>query len=138
MWKDKYKINVPLIDEQHEELFARVSSFIKTVQGEGKWEDKRDKVKETLKFMKEYVVFHFSDEEEYQEQINYPLTEIHKQRHSQFKESVGSYADRFEKEGLTEELVKEFGGKLMTWVILHVQAEDQKIGEYVQSKGGND
>ncbi len=48
MWKDKYKINVPLIDEQHEELFARVSSFIKTVQGEGKWEDKRDKVKETL------------------------------------------------------------------------------------------
>ncbi len=88
--------------------------------------------------MKEYVVFHFSDEEEYQEQINYPLTEIHKQRHTQFKESVGSYADRFEKEGLTEELVKEFGGKLMTWLILHVQAEDQKIGEYVQSKGGND
>jgi len=27
-------------------------------------------------------------------------------------------------------------GKLMTWLIMHVAGMDQKIGEYVKSKGG--
>ncbi|RYD02159.1 hypothetical protein N752_27290 [Desulforamulus aquiferis] len=63
MWKDKYKIGVPLIDQQHEELFKRVSDFIKTVRQEGIWETKLAKVKENMAFMQEYVVVHFADEE---------------------------------------------------------------------------
>lgn len=136
MWKEKYKIGVDVIDRQHEELFRRVSAFIQTVQQDGKWEEKLAKVKETMAFMQEYVVFHFNDEEAYQEQINYPDLENHKKAHAKFKEAVGQYAQRLEKEGYSEELVQEFGGKLMTWLIMHVAATDQKIGEFVQSQGG--
>ena len=49
---------------------------------------------------------------------------------------INQYAVRFEEEGFTQELVQEFGGKLMTWLIMHVAASDQKIGAWVREQGG--
>lgn len=136
MWKESYKIGVPLIDQQHEELFNRVSAFIQTVQNKGDWEEKMARVKETMEFMQQYVVFHFDAEEEYQESINYPDIDAHKKAHANFKQGVNTYAQRMSQEGYKEELVQEFGGKLMAWLIMHVMGTDQKIGQYVKSQGG--
>ncbi|TCK98716.1 hemerythrin [Natranaerovirga hydrolytica] len=137
MWKDKYEVGVDLIDEQHKELFTRVSDFIQTVQSKGDWQAKEEKVKETMQFMQEYVVTHFDDEEKYQESINYPNKNEHKNLHAKFKYDVNQYVEKFQTNGYDEELVKEFSGKLMTWLIMHVGLEDQKIGQYVATKGGN-
>lgn len=136
MWKDKYKIGIDSIDQQHEELFGYVSNFTQTIRNEENWEAKLGKVKETMAFMKDYVVSHFNEEEAYQEQINYPYIEEHKDAHAKFKEAVNDYVKIFEEEGFNEEKIQEFGGKLMTWLIMHVGNMDQKIGEYVKSKGG--
>lgn len=135
MWKDKYKIGVEAIDQQHEELFRRVSNFNQTIRNEVNWEAKLDKVKETMLFMKDYVIVHFNDEEAYQEQIGYPQIEEHKDAHAKFKQGIDNYVKIFEEEGFTEEKIQEFGGKLMAWLIMHVGNMDQKIGEYVKSKG---
>ena len=62
MWKEKYRIGVDLIDDQHRELFQRVSDFLQSVQQKGDWEQKTDKVKETLEFMQKYVAEHVEDE----------------------------------------------------------------------------
>lgn len=136
MWKEKYRVGVTLIDQQHEELFKRVSDFIQTVQSKDNWEEKIYKVKETMAFMQEYVVIHFDEEEAYQEEINYPDINNHKEAHVKFKEAIDHYVKIFNQDGYSEELVQEFGAKLMTWLINHVAVMDQKIGEYVQSKGG--
>ena len=135
MWKEKYKVGVPVIDEQHQELFGRVSNFLQTVKSKGDWAEKLIAVKETMSFMQEYVVSHFHDEEVYQEQINYPDIQDHKEAHRKFKQAVSDYATRMETEGYTEDLVQEFGGKLMTWLIMHVAVMDQKIGVYAKSQG---
>jgi len=63
LWKEKYELGVPLIDEQHKELFKRVESFMQVLRMASSWEDKVDKVNETLDFMNTYVVEHFRDEE---------------------------------------------------------------------------
>ena len=136
MWKDKYKVGVSLIDTQHEELFKRVSEFIETVQNNDNWEHKLDKVKETMVFMEEYVVTHFNAEEAYQEKINYPDMENHKKIHSDFKKMVTDYITILEENGYPEKIVQELGGKLMAWLIMHVAQNDQLIGEYVKSQGG--
>lgn len=137
MWKEHYKVGVETIDTQHEELFNRVSEFIKNVQGKDSWESKVSKVKETLSFMQEYVVFHFEEEENYQESIGYADIDSHKKQHQKFTQGIHQYVTRFETEGFTKELVQEFGGKLITWLIMHVASIDQKIGEYVQNQGRN-
>lgn len=136
MWRDKYLVGVELIDEQHKELFGRLSEFIRNVQLEGNWDDKLDKVKETMEFMQEYVVYHFNDEEAYLEEIQYPDIIMHKKIHEDFKKVIADYVELFNQGGFTEEKVQELSAKLMTWLIMHVGKMDQKIGEYVRDKGG--
>ncbi|MGI6037433.1 MAG: bacteriohemerythrin [Limnochordia bacterium] len=137
MWKDKYRIGVPLIDEQHKELFQRVSNFIVSVQREGDWDTKLDEVKKTLTFMQNYVVTHFEDEEEYQRSIGFPGYEKHKEIHSRFRAGVEDYARKMQTIGYTQELVQEFAGKLMAWLINHVGRMDQEIGAFARSQGGS-
>ncbi|MFA5576961.1 MAG: hemerythrin family protein [Tissierellaceae bacterium] len=136
MWKERYRVGVDLIDEQHIELFKRLSHFIQIVQNDIAWEDKMAEVQETLDFMADYVVYHFDDEEKLQAEINYPDIEIHKEAHRVFKEGINSYVEIFEQGEFTEEKIKEFSAKLMTWLIMHVGKMDQKIGQYVREKGG--
>ena len=136
MWKEKYRIGVKRIDEQHMELFKRVSDFLVIIENKDSWEDKLEKVKETMSFMQEYVIVHFDDEEAYQELIGYPEIENHKIAHSKFKEGINDYVRIFQEEGYSEEKIQEFGGKLMTWLIMHVCKMDQMIGEYAASIGG--
>ncbi|NBG87903.1 bacteriohemerythrin [Isachenkonia alkalipeptolytica] len=132
MWKDRYKIGVERIDEQHRELFQRVEEFLKaTNDPQRTWEDKIEKVKETMNFMGEYVHYHFDDEEKLQEELGYPNIEDHKKAHEKFKKGIEEYIEKLENENYSEELVQEFGGKIMTWLIMHVGDVDQKIGDYV-------
>ncbi len=136
MWKDRYRIGVERIDEQHQELFQRVEEFIKTTNDSQKnWEDKIEKVKETMHFMGEYVHYHFDDEEKLQEELDYPNLGEHKKAHEKFKKGIEEYIEKLEKENYSEELVQEFGGKIMTWLIMHVGDVDQKIGDYVTTEG---
>ncbi len=136
MWKDKYKIGVELIDGQHRELFGRVSNFLQAVQGQGDWDEKLEQVKSTMEFMQNYVVEHFEAEEVFQREIDFPEYETHKRIHDDFKATVNNYAETFSKDGCSQELVQEFGAKLMTWLIMHVAAADQRIGAFVREQGG--
>ena len=134
IWKEKYRIGVPLIDEQHEELFLRVTDFVETLRSAGEWSTKVAKVNETLSFMKDYVVTHFYDEEAYQQKIGYPEMAEHKKIHNDMVQYVVNVAEQYEREGYKEELMQQFAGKLLAWLINHVAATDQKIAEYVKSR----
>lgn len=135
IWKEKYRIGVPLIDGQHEELFRRVTEFVETLRSSGGWEQKVKQVNETLTFMNGYVVTHFHDEEAYQKKIGYPEWEKHKKIHDDMVRYVGEVTAEYEQEGYQEPLMQQFGGKLLAWLINHVAAEDQKIADYAKEKG---
>lgn len=137
MWKEHYRVGSELIDTQHQELFKRVEKFIEVVQGEGAWEERIQSVKDTLEFMQHYVVIHFADEEVLQKKIGYPEIERHKAIHREFRGVISAFAEKVKKEGFDEEAVQEFGAKVMTWLIMHVGKEDQKIGEFIRSQGGS-
>lgn len=135
LWKDRYELGVPRIDAQHKELFRRVGSFLQVLRSEGSWEEKIPKLNETLEFMKRYVVEHFRDEEEYQLSVGYPGYEIHKGIHDGMVEYVQDVSRRYNESDKNEELMQQFGGRLLAWLINHVAAEDQRIASYAQKKG---
>ncbi|HHY10683.1 MAG TPA: hemerythrin family protein [Firmicutes bacterium] len=137
MWKEHYKVGSELIDTQHRELFKRVSNFIQVIQGEGSWESRLAEVEATLDFMQHYVVIHFADEEELQREIGYPGLEEHAKIHGAFKQEIENFAAKTAAEGFDEETMQEFAARVMTWLIMHVAKEDQKIGEYIRSQGGS-
>lgn len=135
LWKDKYQLGVVVIDQQHKELFERVGAFMKTLRSAAVWEDKVQQVNETLEFMKGYVVEHFRDEELYQQQIGYPGYEAHKQIHTDMVNYVVEVSKSYEESGYNEQMMQQFGGKLLAWLINHVAAEDQRIATYAIEKG---
>lgn len=136
IWKEKYKVGVPEIDAQHEELFARVTSFVEVLRSDKEWSEKVSQVNQTLSFMKDYVVTHFHDEEAYQKEIGYPDAEAHKKIHNDMVAYVGAVAAQYEENGYEEVLIQQFAGKLLAWLINHVAAEDQKIADYARKKEG--
>ena len=136
MWKEHYRIGSDLVDSQHKELFDRVGSCIKAGQDEGAREERLEQVQATLEFMKEYVVIHFRDEEALQAEIGYPGLEKHAAIHAAFREEIRAVAQRVEQEGFDEEKVQEFASRVMTWLLMHVGKEYQKIGVVIRSQGG--
>lgn len=133
MWKEKYKLGVPLIDTQHKELFSRVTDFVKALRSPGEWSDKLTVVNSTMAFMQEYVVTHFDAEEAYQKEIQYPGFDFHHKIHEDFKEEVNAFAVKFSQDA-SEDLAQAFAGKLLAWLINHVAATDLKIAEFALSK----
>lgn len=135
LWKEKYELGVPLIDEQHKELFKRVESFMQVLRMASSWEDKVEKVNETLNFMNTYVVEHFRDEEAFQQEIGYPGEKEHKKVHADMVNYVIAVTEEYKNSGYNEQLIQKFAGKLMAWLINHVASEDQRIAAYAISKG---
>ncbi|ABW18759.1 bacteriohemerythrin [Alkaliphilus oremlandii] len=135
LWKDKYELGVSIVDEQHKELFERVQAFMQVLRSPASWEDKVQRVNETLEFMKIYVVEHFRDEEAYQKRIEYPGYEAHKKIHGDMVNYVVQFSDEYEKSGCNEQLMQQFAGKLLAWLINHVASEDQRIADYAIEKG---
>lgn len=136
IWKDKYRIGVSEIDAQHMELFNRVNDFVVTLRSKDSWQEKVDKVNETLEFMQDYVVVHFKAEEAYQLKIGFPGYEHHKKLHDDMVAYVVEVAKEYEDEGFKEEHMQRFAGKLLAWLINHVVSVDLKIAEYAKQKEG--
>ncbi len=135
LWKDKYELGVSVVDDQHRELFQRVEEFMKTLRSLASWDEKVQHVNETLEFMKGYVVEHFRDEEEYQLKIGYPGYEEHRKIHTDMVNYVLKVSAEYESSGFNEQLMQQFGGKLLAWLINHVAAEDQRIANYAIEQG---
>ena len=135
IWKEKYRLGVLMIDKQHMELFRRVTDFVETVRRPVAWEEKRGAVDTTLAFMKDYVVTHFRDEEALQRAAGYPRLVAHAEIHRGMVAYVADIARQYEGGGCEEQLMQQFSGKLLAWLINHVAFEDQKIADYI-NKGG--
>ncbi|MEA1885450.1 MAG: hemerythrin family protein [Thermotogota bacterium] len=135
LWKDQYKIGVELIDKQHQELFKRLNSFLIVLRNGKPLEEKMDEIEKTFGFMGEYVDVHFKSEEALQKKVKYPGYEAHHKIHEKFKQDIVSFKKEFEKDKYNEDLIMEFSGRLLTWLINHVTGEDQNIAKYVPEGG---
>ncbi|WP_085834275.1 bacteriohemerythrin [Clostridium merdae] len=134
LWKEKYMLGVPLIDEQHQELFRRVTDFVEIVRKPIPWEQKTERVSQTLEFMKDYVVTHFQDEENLQREVGYPDLSSHKKLHYEMVAYVLQTSREYEENDYQEQLMQQFAGRLLAWLINHVASEDQLIANFVKRK----
>lgn len=126
MWREEYRLGIESIDKQHIELFSMVEELLEVIKKD-KERTEKEKYANSIKFMKKYVVKHFYDEEKYQESIHYSGIKEHKAAHRDFTQKVLEYEERLKETDFSREMVKEFSGMLVTWLIYHVAGEDQKI-----------
>lgn len=123
MWREYYRLGVSSIDNQHKQLFSTVDDLLVAIEVNAG----AQKIEFIIRFLKDYVVKHFNDEEAYQDSINYSGRAGHKIAHKIFKKSVLSYEKRLIESNYDKAVVKDLAGMLTMWLSYHVAGDDQKI-----------
>ena len=128
---DDLLTGVGAIDDQHRELFRRINLLLSDIEaGKG-----MEAASETLRFLEDYVVEHFTAEENLQLHFAYPGYAMHKAMHDSFRKDVGMLRDRLDWSGPTGELVFTTRRLLVEWLLEHISKADRAIGDYIKTRG---
>jgi len=127
-WEDKYKVNVKVIDEQHEKLFDIVNLMYESiVHG-----DEQNAIGEILESLISYTVYHFETEEKLFKEYEYPKYDEHKAQHDDLTKQVLDLQEQFDQKVVTITFdVMDF---LSEWLKKHTTESDLEFSEFYRSK----
>jgi hemerythrin len=130
-WDDKLSVNVKEIDDQHKELIRMINRLGEAIS-DGSWSKKMVLLTDVLLDMTDYLQYHFSFEEKYMIDLNYPDYQEHNQEHQSFVQEVTNFTEDFQsgKKGLTKDVL-DF---LWDWYFNHIMNVDQKMGEFIAAR----
>ena len=139
-WSEDYELGNSFVDSQHKRLFELVGKIGKSCneneeeeeKEEGEEEEYINNICETLDFLLQYTVQHFSDEEALQLKYNFPEYEYHKKLHEEFEATVSEKVAEFKEKGSTKDLSDTINEFVMAWLVNHILKEDMKIGAYIK------
>ena len=127
-WSDKLSIGVEVLDEQHKTLIQRlnhVSAALGSNQGE-------KEVASTLDFLIKYTDYHFSKEEEYMKQYDYPGLEEQLEKHLALVQILKEMEDEFIEDGASKNLATSIDTFLVNWLTKHIEGVDLKFGQFLK------
>lgn len=126
-WKDSFAIGVPEIDKQHRELCDQVDKLFEAcARGTA-----INEVLAILRFLENYAVRHFHDEEAFQLMINYPKYEEHKAKHSDFVAKVEKLKSEAAESVVTIKTVIKLNQVICDWLDDHLRGTDSDLKNYV-------
>ncbi|MDM8566641.1 bacteriohemerythrin, partial [Candidatus Halobeggiatoa sp. HSG11] len=127
-WVPELAIHNQTIDSQHKELFVRMKNLMLSI---AKNQPDTETV-EMINFLKSYVIVHFSTEERYMKQHNYPLYSIHKNQHEKFMENFKKIIKYYEYNGSNLYLTLRIKEELIEWFIQHINKQDRQLGVFLK------
>lgn len=118
-WTDRLSVNVPTIDEQHQELVRLINKLHDAMtQGQG-----NTVLGGIVDGLIEYAQIHFRTEERYFEASDYPDVTAHKRLHEDFVAKAMEFKQGFDEGRLMLSLdVMDF---LSDWLVKHIQGTDR-------------
>lgn len=127
-WKPSYALGIDIIDEQHKHLFDLAEGAEALLELPDHM-DKYDEIISLVQELKDYVRYHFQEEEKLLLEMKYNRYFAHHVHHQDFieeMEKIDIYAlDDHQK----EELLK-ITSLVTSWLVEHVLVEDIKWSEY--------
>ena len=123
--KDEYRLGMEHIDEQHTKLFEIGERAYQLLKDPYEM-DKYDKIVEVIEELTEYTIYHFKDEENYMESINYKRLFTQKIDHAGFIEKLqGVNLNKVDEN--QDEAIMEILTFLNDWLIHHILEKDSLI-----------
>lgn len=126
-FKEEYLTGIPMIDQEHEKLFA-LAENIYQLKNDEFIPDKYDNIRQILEELKEYTLTHFAHEEEYMQSIGYKQLFTQKIQHDQLREKIDSWdidAIDEDQDGAIDEILNT----VTEWLADHILYLDKKIGQ---------
>lgn len=124
-WNDSLSVNVPVIDEQHQQLVRLINQLHHAMTaGQGS-----RVLRETLDGLVDYAQVHFADEERYFDASAYPDSAVHKRQHLDFVERVAEFRQAA---SMGEPMLSlDLMDFLAEWLVEHIQGTDKSYVPYV-------
>lgn len=127
-WTSDLATGVDEIDNQHKELFRRINNLLTACkQGEGKKE-----VEKVIRFLEDYVIQHFSEEERHMNGRAYPEYSRHKGEHLVFMENFSQLKNQLETDGPGVHVVVSTNRMVVDWFLNHIRKEDKALGAFLR------
>lgn len=129
-WRDELALGVPAIDDQHKELLNRFDQLLTACkQGKGS-----EELQHLLGFLDDYVLLHFRDEEQLQQQSGFPDAEGHRREHQAFVARLQELKQRVSTDGgVLVDHVLDANKMLLDWLIRHISVRDREVGKHLKS-----
>ena len=116
------------IDTQHKELIDRIQNFLTACQNG----DSKVKAIKMLDYLDEYTSFHFKEEEKLQENAGYPESEMHHEKHEEFKKTIQElYEYLKDYEGPTDQFSELVQKNVIDWLFGHIKTYDRSVAEFI-------
>ena len=128
-WKHYYETGIPVVDQQHQELFRQVGILLDY----DKKRETQERIEETLTFLGEYVLKHFGTEEMMQKVVKYPLVAAHKEMHDNFVKTFLQLKSEFAAEGGNMLILMRLSMVAVDWLKEHILRHDKDFGEFYQT-----
>lgn len=127
-WSESLSTGIEWQDRQHKELFKRISSLMDAMNvGLG-----RDEVMRLFRFLDDYFVVHFDDEEQVMNKFGYPGSLQHIEQHTNFIDDIAALRMDAQDKGLSAGVVIQVQRRVVDWLINHIGETDQRFAEFVR------
>jgi hemerythrin len=123
------EVGVLEIDSQHKELVDRLNALLSI----GHDSVSKEETQKTLDLLEEYIVKHFSDEEELQKKNKYPEYESHKKLHQLYIDEFHKLEKEFADNGHSMKFTMDLNNSLINWIVKHIKSEDVKLGKFLKN-----
>lgn len=126
-WNDRLKVGIVKIDNQHKELCDTLDKLLDACQqGKG-----RNEILETLNFLRQYTVKHFSEEEAAQRASKYPKVAEHRALHQGFIKQIDDITKEIKDNGTSIATVSRVNTMLAQWLTKHITVVDKELAQYL-------
>ncbi len=128
-WEDKFSVGISIIDKEHMKFIGILNKAILA----NEHNDNPKKIERVLDEMLEYSYRHFSTEEAYMIEFNYPEYQQHRSEHIDFaNKTLAIYFTIINGDFyVTGEILKY----LKKWLINHIQVTDMKYVDCFTENG---
>jgi hemerythrin len=128
LWTSDLATGVNEIDDQHKELFRRINDLLAAChRGRGK-----DELDGTVKFLEDYVIAHFAEEERYMANCAFPSSAGHKAQHGEFMGNLANIQRKLASDGPSLETVVATNHLLVEWLRTHIKKTDKELGNFLR------
>jgi hemerythrin len=130
LWTNDLATGSERIDIQHKAIFERINTLLEACrEGRGKKE-----VQGVLAFLEDYVLTHFSAEEQYMKLRGYSGYEAHKEQHEDFIRKLSEIKESIQASGPGVHTVISINQLLVAWFVNHIRKLDTQLGALLQER----
>jgi len=126
IWKKDFETGNQLVDGQHREIFRLVQQVLDIDAFSGR----KEKIETALNFLANYVVNHFSSEEELMKESSYPDMEKHVEEHKTLIAEVGKFMEVYSEKGGIISVSNSMNNLVISWLNTHIKGSDKEMAAY--------